>query len=224
MTANSSGISTNPLRPSVSRRVAVGHGALAFTLLGRAAINATFAFWLWSARPGWSQFFDGAATYLAADGIFALLASTVLAFGVLAEAPRLLIAATTADGVLRIVAAIVLWAFPGLPDFPVTAVAFFGVAGGCAGCLSVAAIIMRVGVWRSRHHAHERTPLFLHEELDPAVVAGLIALAFVGYALVVGPPVTASDYRAFGIAWAAIAAAAFALAALGVTRDRRPTS
>src|SRR3954471_24553249 len=90
--------------PASTARIALS------TMLGlRACINAVFALWLWFAEPPRSRFFDGAAGYLVADGIFALAAATLLAFGTLGEAPRALTGATAADGLLRTTAAIAFW-------------------------------------------------------------------------------------------------------------------
>jgi hypothetical protein len=204
-------------------QIGAGHTALSLILGARALVNGLFALWLWTAAPGRPAFFSGAATYLAADGILALLAFGVLAFGVIVEAPRLLTGATASDGALRILAAIALRVFPGLPDFPVTAVAFFGMIGSCAACLAIAAMTMRIGVWRSRHHAHERTPLALHEELDPIFIAGAVALVFIGYAFLKGPPINAAEYRTLGIQWATMLALAFGMSAVGVLANRGPT-
>jgi hypothetical protein len=103
-----------------------------------------------------------------------------------------------------------------LPDFPVTAVAFFGVIGGCAACLATIAVLIRLSVWRSRHRKHVSTPLALHEELDPVLIAGIVALVVVAYAFVAGPPTTAAEYRELGIRWGTTFGVAFAIAAIGV--------
>lgn len=203
-------------------QLSAGHTMLALVLAGRAVINALFALWLWNMKPSWSALFPGGASYLAMDGAAALLAAVVLSFGVLGEAPVLLTGATAADGVVRIVAAIALWKFPGLPDFPVTAVAFFGIVGGCATCLALVSITVRLKVWRARHRAHQSTPLAVHEELDPVFLAGIVALVLVGYGFVAGPPVTAADYRLLGIRWTSALALAFAVAAFGVMSPPRP--
>jgi len=200
-----------------------GRLLLSFVLATRAIMNGLFAAWLWSAAPPWSEFFAGASRYLVADGVLAMLTAIFLASNVL-PVPPLLTGATAADGIARVVAGIALRMFPGLPDFPVTAVAFFGVIGGWAACLATAAILIRVSVWRSRHHAHRSTPLAIHEELDPLVVAGILALALVGYAFVMGPPTKLADYRALGIVWTGVLAFAFAVAALGVRGTARRTT
>ena len=197
------------------RPVAIGRVVLAFLLGARALVNALFAAWLWSTTPGWSDFFSGAARYLVMDGTLAMVATIVLALNVL-DVPALLTGATAADGVARVAAGVAIWMLPGLPDFPVTAVAFSGVVGGWAACLATAAILVRVSVWRARHHAHRSTPLAIHEELDPLVIAGVAALGLVAYAFVNGPPVTAADYRAFGMLWTSVLAVAFTIAAFGV--------
>ena len=196
-------------------QTSVGAGMLALALGGRAAANAGFALWLSNVRPDRGAFFDGAITYLVVDGVIAIVASVILGSHVLEETPRLLGPATAADGVLRLIAAGALFLFPGLPDFPVTAVAFFGIIGGCAACLATIAVTIRLSVWRSRHRAHESTPLAMHEELDPVLIAGIVALAFVAYAFFAGPPATAAEYRVLGIRWGATLAVAFAIAAIG---------
>jgi hypothetical protein len=71
-------------------------------------------------------------------------------------------------------------------------------------------------VWRARHRQHAAPSLAIHEELDPVLIAGVVALALVAYAFIAGPPVTAADYRAVGMRWGAVLAVAFAVAALGV--------
>lgn len=220
MTAQSSPASSEHLVPS---RIAPGHAVLALVLGGRAVTNAGFAFWLWSVEPDRRSFFAGAATYLAVDGVCALLATAILAFGAIDEAPRALVAATAADGLLRICAAITLRVFPGLTDFPVTAVGFFGIIGSCTVCLAVAAITIRFAAARSRHRAHERMSVAVHEELDPLLLAGIVALGLVAYAFFSGPPVTVADYRTMGIRWAAALAGAFLIAALGVLTARART-
>jgi hypothetical protein len=203
-------------------QIVAGHTALALVLAGRAVVNALFALWLWNIKPSWSEFFAGGASYLVMDGVLGVLAAIILSFGVLGEAPVLLTAATGGDGALRILAAVALWTFPGLPDFPVTAVAFFAIIGGCAVCLALVAVTIRIRVWRLRHLAHESTPLAMHEELDPVFLAGIVAVVLVGYAFFAGPPVTAADYRLLGIRWASALAIAFAIAAFGVKAPAHP--
>ena len=190
--------------------------ALSVILGVRACINAVFALWLWFAEPGRSSFFGGAVAYLSIDGIFALAAATLLAFDTLGEAPRALTGATAADGLLRTTVAIALWAFPGLPDFPVTAVILFGIVGSFAACLAITGITIPVSAWLSRRCAHRSEPLAVHEELDPISLAGLVALALVAYAFFAGPPTTAAEYRALGMRWASALAIGFAVAARGV--------
>ena len=197
------------------RPTAIGRGVLALALGARALVNGLFAAWLWSTAPAWSDFFAGAASYLIMDGALAMLATLLLAINVL-DVPPLLTGATAADGVARVVAGVALRMFPGLPDFPVTAVAFFGVVGGWAACLATAAIVVRASVWHARHHAHRSTPLALHEELDPLVITGIVALGLVAYTFVNGPPVTLADYRSFGMLWTSVLTVAFAIAAFGV--------
>jgi hypothetical protein len=202
--------------PHASHRpTAIGRLLLSLVLGARALANGFFAAWLWSTSPAWSDFFAGAASYLVVDGALAMAAAILLSVNVL-EGPALLTGATAADGVARVAAGVALRMFPGLPDFPVTAVAFFGVVGGWAACVATAAIVVRASVWRARHHAHRSTPLAMHEELDPLVIAGIVALGLVGYTFLNGPPVTLADYRSFGMLWTSVLAVAFASAAVGV--------
>jgi len=204
--------------PHVARSpVSTARVALSVILGVRACINAVFASWLWFAEPGRASFFAGAAAYLAVDGIFALAAATLLAFDTLGEAPRALTGATAADGLLRTTAAMALSAFPGLSDFPVTAVILFGIVGSCAACLAITGITIPVSAWLSRRRAHRSEPLAVHEELDPISLAGVVALALVAYAFFAGPPTTAAEYRALGIRWASALAVAFTIAVRGVT-------
>jgi hypothetical protein len=199
----------------MSKRSQGAEWALAVTLGLRAAVNAAFAVWLVTHHLGWIDIFRAGASYAIADGMLGLLTVVLLVPHVPHGAPRLVRATTFADALLRLAAGFALRAFPGLPDFPISAVLFFGVAGVAAGCLGV--IALTTSLVGRRHDATESRAerRSEHELFDPFALIGVFALALAGYAFVVGPPATSGDLRVLAVSWSAGLAIAFLAATLG---------
>jgi hypothetical protein len=189
--------------------------ALAVTLLFRGGINGAFAVWLVTQHPRWSEIFQMGSSYAFADGALGLLSVALLMPRPPGGAPPLLRATTFADALLRIGGGIALRTLPGIPDFPVSAVALFGVLGTCAAVLGVIALV----AWLIRHAKRETpapTPYSsAHALFDPLAMTGLVALIFGGYALLVGPPSTSAGLRTLGASWTGVLALAFLVAAIG---------
>ena len=77
----------------------------------------------------WSDVFDAGANYALADGALGL-ARVLLLMELGPSGPSFVLRTMTlADGMLRLMAAVVLRTFPGLTGFPVTLLIFFTVIG-----------------------------------------------------------------------------------------------
>lgn len=194
---------------------------LAVTLLLRSGINGAFAGWLVTQQPRWSEIFQMGSNYALADGALGLLSVALLMPRPPGGAPPLLRATTFADAFLRISAGIALRTLPGIPDFPVSAVVLFGILGVCAALLGAIALV----AWLIRH-AQRETPAptpytSAHALFDPLAMTGLVALILAAYALLVGPPATATALRNVGASWSIALALAFLVAAIGAVPPLR---
>ena len=193
--------------------------ALVLVLAGRALLNASYCAWLWRQSPGWSAFFHSAANYALLDGGLALLSAALLAHNALHETQRGLTAAMIGNDPLEMACGVLIILFPGLPEFPITAVELFAVVGTYAALLAFIAIAARFREWRHDAATGRAASLTLHEELDPIVAAGLATLVLATFALVAGPPTNAVGLRTLGMRWTGVLSISLLLAALGVARE-----
>jgi hypothetical protein len=199
-----------PRPPASSREL-----ALAVTLAMRCIVNAWFALWLITLEPGWFDIFRIGSMYALADGALGFLSVLLLAPGSPVGSPPLLQVTTFADALLRISAGVALRLLPGIPDFPVTEVAFFGAIGACAAFLGLIALVS----WLVRAFHHSRGPqaeyVSAHALFDPLAITGLLALMLGLYTFVSGPPSTVDGLRVAAACWSAALGLAFLIAAVG---------
>ncbi|HEY5060665.1 MAG TPA: hypothetical protein VII52_03965, partial [Gemmatimonadaceae bacterium] len=162
---------------------------LAALLGARALDHALFATWVFRTRPGWEAIFETGATYGLIDGALAIAAGVLLILAPLEGAPLPLSTVTLVDGLGRLVTAIALRAFPGLPGFFVTAVSMFGAVGITVATLGVVALAVWAAARRRRTGPGAFDALF-----DPLAIAAIISFA-VGFTFLVSPPAKAPALR-----------------------------
>ncbi|MEX2180337.1 MAG: hypothetical protein WD801_16600 [Gemmatimonadaceae bacterium] len=173
---------------------------LVTTFLLRAGVNGAFAVWLFTRDPSWIETFQAGTVYGLVDGALGVLTGILLGRRRPVGAPPLLIAMVMMDAILRISAALAIRAFPGIPDFPITIVLFFGALGAWALIAGAAAMV----AWFVAHEVHRdvagRAYSRIRALFDPLSVAGVVAFVVAVYALVLGPPAGAADLRSTVIA------------------------
>lgn len=127
---------------------------------------------------GWPRVYDMLADYLVLDGIVALLVSAAFVREGMrtgASRERTLGAMLFVDGAGRAVSGTALHAFPGISDFPVTAVLLVSVMAVCTALvgLSEAAMVVREEIERhGRFHARAQLPAV------PIAAASVVSIAF----------------------------------------------
>lgn len=189
------------------------HVPLALTLLLRALTHGTFAAWVLAANPAWFDIFWVGGVYGLADGTLGLLTAFLLERRTPVTAPPALVGIMWADGLMRLAASVAILLFPGIPEIPIVTALFFGALGSWAAVAGAVA----VGGWLFVH-SHQDTPAGRHPRVralfEPLSAAGIVALGLAAYAIVVGPPATASELQSYA-AVACIALGCVFLAAAG---------
>lgn len=159
-------------------------------LAARGLVGLWFGFRILQLAPSsWGVIFNLLADYLLVDGALALAVSVLfLREGTATDASRernlgvvLLI-----DGLGRTVSGLAVHAWPGLPDFPVTATIFLVVMAVCTAAvgLTEATLVLREEAARhGRQHSAAQLPAV------PIGAASIVSLIFgVGAVIVVGDP------------------------------------
>lgn len=190
--------------------------ALVITLFLRACVNAAFSVWLFTRAPLWLDIFWAGAIYALADGALGLMVVFLLVRHKPFGATPQLVAMILADAVLRCAVGIATLTLPGIPDFPITLVLFYGVLGAWAASAGVIAMIAWFVAHKHQKHARRRSRSPAHVLFDPLEGAGLLAFLLAVYALAVGPPATAETLCIAAAAASGALALVFLVAALGV--------
>jgi len=203
-------------------RVSAGsrHGAISAVLGCRALVNGLFACWLFARGPTWDDVFAAASIYALADGALALVTTAVLASRPGRLGAPFLLSMTATNALILIAAGVALRVWPGISGFPVTLVMFYGAVGVWAASLGAVAIAMAVRVIVHDRGADRRHRLRDHELVDPIVIGGLVAILFVAYALIVGPPTDAPTLRHVAGLGTGLLAVVFLTASIGTLLRR----
>jgi hypothetical protein len=194
---------------------------LVATLLLRACVNGALAVWLLARDLAWIDIFRIGAAYAIVDGCLGLLTGALLVRHEWRGAPPQLVSMVLTDAVLRVSAGLAIFAFPGIPDFPITLVLFFGALGAWAAIAGVIATVGWFAVHEREKNSSHRPRSRTHALFDPLAAAGLIALLLAVYAVIVGPPATDKALRvAAGVASGSLVLV-FLVAAFSVARAGR---
>lgn len=195
---------------------------LVTTLVLRAVVNGAFAMWLATRAPGWLDIFSTGAAYALADGALGLLVGVWIIRRKSRPVGSLLIALVWTDALLRCGAGLAILVFPGIPQFPITLVLFYGALGSWAASAGVVAMVTWFVAFEHEHvHGPKRQPHSpSHALFDPLAVAGLLALMLAAYALVAGPPASADELRIAAGAASGALSLVFLVAAVGATRPQ----
>lgn len=205
------------MSPFVSSERSANRWRLLAALLGaRALDHALFAIWVFHTSPGWEAIFETGATYGLIDGTLAIAAGALL-LAPLEGTPLLLSTVTLVDGLGRLVTALALRAFPGLPGFFVTAVSMFGVLGVTVATLGIVALAVWAAARRRRTMPGAFDALF-----DPLAIAAILSFA-VGFTFLVSPPAKAPALRDVARGVCAALALVFLVAAAGAAWRGRPS-
>ena len=156
-----------------------------FVLVLRAAVGLLFgARLLMATSVGFTTMFGWLADYLIIDGALALFVAVALIFDSVAGSKAretALGALVVVDALGRLAAGIAVYIWPGIPDFPVTAMVFLGVMAGCTALLGVVATAIVGGEEHARHGSHHERPQF---QVGAVSVAAITSIAFGALALV----------------------------------------
>lgn len=182
-------------------------------LVGRGLIGLWFGARL-AALPSnaWTRMFDLLADYLIIDGVLALVVSGLFLREATisgASRERNLGLVVLVDGLGRTTSGVALHVLPGIPVFPVAAVAFIGVMAVCTAAIGFSEAALVVEEESARHgprHSRRQLPAV------PVGLASIVALAFGGAALLtVDDPILFQPLLAcyvvsaaaimFGVAW-----------------------
>jgi hypothetical protein len=193
---------------------------LVATLLLRAAVNGVFALWLLARESVWNDIFLGGAVYAIVDGALGLTTSVLFIRHEAIGAPPMLVSIVLTDAVLRVSAGLAILAFPGISDFPITIVLFFGALGAWAAIAGVIAIEAWFLTRERKNGSSTQRRSRTHALFDPLAAAGLLAGMLAVYALIVGPPASAEALRVAGGAASGALGLVFLVAAFSVGADR----
>ncbi len=192
------------------------HPLLPVVLVCRAGVNAGFAYWLATNDLGWTHVFELASTYALVDGVLALVTTAVLVRHPGRLGAPMLIAMTFADALLLLGAGAAVRVWPGLSGFPVTIVLFYGAVGVWAVSLGAIAIMLSIRVIERDRGASRWRRVRDNALVDPIIVGGLVAMAFVAYAFFAGPPVDAARLRHVSALGAGMLSIVFLTASIGL--------
>ena len=159
-------------------------------LVARGLVGLWFGVRILELAPSsWAAIFNLLGDYLLIDGALALVVSALFVReGTVTDGSRErnLGIVLLVDGLGRIASGVAVHAWPGLPDFPVTAVAFLAVMAVCTAAvgLTEAAIVLREEAARhGRRHSPAQLPAV------PVGAAAIVSIVFgVGAVLAVGSP------------------------------------
>ena len=188
----------------------------------RAIVGAWFAIRIGRGADSWLSSVDSFAAYLRLDGITAIIGAILL----LVESRRTdarraghLAVVLLVDGIGRLVSGFAAQAWPGLLEFPVTLVMFFGVMAVCTGAVGIAEGALVVEEEIARHgHRHEG-PQF---QAGPVGAGSALSLAFgIAAMIFVGDP---SLMRKLVVGYIASVAIVMMSLALPVARRGRLTA
>jgi hypothetical protein len=201
-----------------------GARLLVATLLLRAFVNGALAVWLLARDLVWIDIFWTGAAYAIIDGGLGILTGALLTRHEWSSTAPQLVSMVLADAVLRVGAGLAIFAFPGIPDFPITLVLFFGALGAWAAIAGVIAIVGWFAVHEREKNSSHRPRSRTHALFDPLAAAGVVALMLAVYAVIVGPPATDKALRvAAGVASGSLVLV-FLVAAFSVARAGRAFS
>ena len=178
-------------------------------------MNLVFTWWLLTRDAGWTNVFQTASVYALADGLLALATAGTLIRRRDALGSPPLVSMTLLNALLLIGSAIAIRIWPGLSGFAVTVVLFYGAVGIWLATLGALAIGMAVGIMERDRTADRRRRLRDQALVDPILVGGLLAIVFVAYAFVAGPPADAVRLRHVSALGAGLVSLVFFAAALG---------